>query len=50
MERHREGTARVIPIILRPPMWHDAPFGKLLALPRDGKSVTTWATHDEGLP
>lgn len=36
MERHRTGTARVIPIILRPILWHDAPFGNLLALPRDG--------------
>lgn len=48
MERHREGTARVIPIILRPRCGTTPPFGKLLALPRDGKSVTTWATQDEG--
>jgi hypothetical protein len=47
MELHRAGLAQVIPIILRPAMWHDAPFGKLLALPRDGKPVTTWATHDQ---
>ena len=29
MERHEAGTARVIPVILRPVDWHSAPFGKL---------------------
>src|SRR5262245_38327238 len=34
MERHEAGTARVIPVILRPvDAWHTAPFGKLQALP-----------------
>jgi hypothetical protein len=47
MERHEAGTARVIPIILRPVDWHSAPFGKLQALPRDGKPVTKWSNRDE---
>ncbi len=47
MTRHEQGLARVVPIILRPVDWTDAPFGKLQALPRDGKAVTTWANHDE---
>ena len=47
LERHDAGTARVIPVILRPTDWHSAPFGKLLALPRDGKPITTWANEDE---
>jgi hypothetical protein len=37
--RHSDKTAKVIPVILRPCMWHDLPFGKLLALPTDGTSV-----------
>ena len=32
IERHEEGTARVIPIILRPCDWHTAPFARLQAL------------------
>jgi len=40
LERHQLGEARVIPVILRPVLWKDAPFGKLQALPRDGKPVT----------
>lgn len=48
MERHEAGQARVILIIVSPVDWHSAPFGKLLALPTDGKPITTWAHRDEG--
>lgn len=47
LERHEEKTARVIPVILRPCDWQDLPFGKLLALPTDGKAITVWADIDE---
>lgn len=47
LERHSEGTATVIPVILEPCDWHSAPFGKLLAVPRDGKAVTTWPNQAE---
>lgn len=47
MERHRAGSAIVIPVILRPCDWHPAPFGKLNATPPDGKAVTQWANIDE---
>ncbi len=43
MQRHRAGEARVIPIILRPVDWEQAPFAGLNALPSGGKAVTTWA-------
>ncbi len=33
--------------VLRPVDWHSAPFGKLKALPKDGKAITTWANRDE---
>ncbi|WP_163995268.1 toll/interleukin-1 receptor domain-containing protein [Pyxidicoccus caerfyrddinensis] len=47
LERHEAGNAKVIPVILRPCDWHSAPFGKLLAAPRDGKAVTMWPNQDE---
>ncbi len=47
LEQHEAGTARVIPVILRPVEWHSAPFGKLQALPGDGKPVTTWKDRNE---
>ena len=48
MARHVEGVARVIPVILRPCDWHGAPFGRLKAVPTDGKPVTKHATLDDG--
>lgn len=47
MERQEAGEARVIPVMLRPCDWHDAPFGKLNAAPKDGKPVSTWPDLDE---
>lgn len=47
MQKHSDGSARVIPVILRACDWHSAPFGKLLATPSDGKPVTMFANQDE---
>lgn len=47
MKRHEDGDARVIPIILSPVAWTAAPFGKLQALPREGKPVTIWDNRDQ---
>lgn len=41
VERHNAGEACVIPIILRPADWKNTPFGKLQALPRNGKPITS---------
>ena len=49
MERQEAGEARVIPVIVRPVDWQDAPFGKLQALPKDGKPITKWDDQDEAL-
>ena len=46
MKRHHDGSATVIPAILRPCDWHSAPFGTLLAVPRDGKPVTEHENRD----
>ncbi len=47
LERHQAKEACVIPIILRPTEWHNAPFAKLQALPSQGKPITTWNNQDE---
>lgn len=47
LEKHKTGEARVIPVILRPTDWSDAPFAHLQALPRDAKPVSTWSNQDE---
>jgi internalin A len=45
--RHEKKEAVVIPIIIRAVDWTDAPIGKLLALPTDGKAVDSWSNRDE---
>jgi uncharacterized protein YjbI with pentapeptide repeats len=49
MQRHEDREAQVIPIILRPVDWKDAPFGKLQALPTGAVPVTSshWKNRDE---
>jgi internalin A len=44
LERHEAKEAVVIPVIIRDVNWHSAAFGKLQALPRDGKAVRTWGS------
>ena len=47
MERHEAGEAIVIPVILRPCDWQQAPFGKLQVAPKDGRPVTQWTDRDQ---
>ena len=46
-ERHHQGSARIIPVILRPCDWQSTPLGGLMAVPRDGKPITKWPDRDE---
>lgn len=45
--RHGQGEARVIPIILIPTHWQDAPFNKLQILPTGARPVTSWPKQDD---
>ena len=47
MERHRNGEARVMPIILSPVDWQGAPFGGLQALPTGAKPITDWPSREK---
>lgn len=53
--RQRDGTARVVPIILRPCQWKGVPIGngetlsEFVALPKDGKAVINWSDPDTAL-
>jgi len=52
VERHVAGTARLVPVLLRPCQWDTLPFieeYKIQAVPRDGKVVTEWANQDAAL-
>ena len=47
IQRHDDGTARVIPIIVKSCDWQGSPFSKLQVLPKDAKPVTKWDDRDE---
>jgi len=47
IEKHNEGNAVVIPVILHPCDWKTALFGKLRATPTDGKPVSMYANPHE---
>lgn len=47
MERQAAGLCQVIPIVLRPVDWEQAPFGSLAVLPADRQPVTLWPTRDQ---
>jgi tetratricopeptide (TPR) repeat protein len=47
VERHDAGSARVVPILLRPCDWKSAPFAKLQSLPAGAKPVTDWSNKDK---
>ena len=47
LKMHREGFARVIPVIIRPVLWRLSPLARLQALPRDGVPVAIWENSDQ---
>lgn len=47
LERHQRGECKVVPVILRACDWHNTPLGSLMAVPRDGKPITSWTNPDE---
>jgi hypothetical protein len=47
MARAAQKEALVVPIIVRPCDWSDAPFGRLQAIPTDARPVTKWENRDE---
>ena len=49
LQKDKDGSAKVIPVILHPCDWDSAPFGNLRATPKDGKPVSMFANRDEAL-
>jgi hypothetical protein len=47
LQRHERDETCVIPVLLRPIYWKDAPFNKLQVLPKNGTPVTRWLDRDE---
>ena len=49
LKRHEAGEARVIPLLVRPVDWKDAPFAHLQALPTDARPLSIWQDEDTAL-
>jgi hypothetical protein len=49
MDRHKAGTATVIPVILEAADWQGAPFARLQALPTEARAVASWPNLAEAL-
>ncbi len=47
VEKHKDGSSIVIPVILHPCDWQSAPFGNLRATPTDGKPISMFANPHE---
>ena len=45
--RHDQGSAHVVPLLLRPTLWKTAPFAKLQMRPSNARPVTSWLNSDE---
>ena len=46
LEKHKEGTAELIPIIIRPCDWTSTNLGPFQGLPKDAQAITSWSDAD----
>jgi TIR domain len=47
IQRHNQGSVRVIPVLLRSTFWQNAPFAKLQMVPTNAEPVTNWPDRDK---
>ena len=47
IQRHDQGSARVIPVLLRSTLWQGAPFAKLQMVPTNAEPVKNWSDQDK---
>jgi len=47
LERDRQGSVKILPVILRECDWRNAPFGDILAVPTDGRPIEDFSSRDK---
>ncbi|MDF2176988.1 toll/interleukin-1 receptor domain-containing protein [Aliiglaciecola sp. CAU 1673] len=47
IEKEKEGSAKLIPIIIRPVDWESSDLSQFQALPKDALAITSWSNQDE---
>jgi hypothetical protein len=48
LERHAEGTAQLIPVVVRPCDWTTSELGSFQGLPKEAIPIAKWDDQDEG--
>lgn len=46
LERKDKGQLVIVPVIAQPCDWHASPFGKMKAIPTDGKAISDWVNEN----
>lgn len=46
LERHADGRARVVPVLLAPCLWYETPLAHLQGLPDGMKAISAWLNRD----
>jgi len=46
LQMNEQNRIRIIPIIVEPCDWQSTPFGKFLALPKDGEPISNWTNKN----
>jgi hypothetical protein len=47
LEREAKSEVVIVPVLVRPCDWQDAPFGRLQVIPKGEKAITAWKNRDE---
>lgn len=47
IELHETKQAIVLPVIIRPCKWMEAPFASIQALPKEAEAISTWDNEDQ---
>lgn len=48
LEKHHEGSAQLIPVVIRPCDWTASKLGTFQGLPKDALAISKWVNQDEG--
>lgn len=49
LTKFKNGSAKIVPILIRPCLWEESPFSQLQIIPRDAKAVSSWTSMDDAL-
>lgn len=47
IEKHENGSAVIVPVIIRACDWSSAEFSRIQAVPKDGLAISSWSNGDE---